>query len=88
LKEGGLEPVIGLLADPEPYVRAKAVYALSGAIKHFEPALKEFKAVDGHKTLVDILKADSSKALGVNWGCLSNTMNMEIYWIFFSQLIL
>ncbi|KAG9066329.1 hsp70 nucleotide exchange factor fes1 [Linnemannia hyalina] len=79
LKEGGIQPVIGLLADPEPYVRAKAIYALSGAIKHFEPALEEFKAVGGYKTLVDILKTDSRKSIRTAVrGYLSTSMNMEL----------
>ena len=54
--------MIDMLSDPEPYVRAKAIYALSGAIKHFEPALKEFKADGGYKTLVNIMKTDHSKS--------------------------
>ncbi|KAK3832482.1 MAG: armadillo-type protein [Linnemannia elongata] len=77
LKEGGIQPVIGLLADPEPYVRAKAIYALSGAIKHFEPALKEFKAVEGYKTLVDILKADSNLTLVRKIVFLMNTLLIQ-----------
>ncbi|KAF9117767.1 hsp70 nucleotide exchange factor fes1 [Mortierella sp. GBA39] len=77
LKEGGIRPVIDLLADPEPYVRAKAIYALSGAIKHFEPALEEFKAVGGYKTLVDILKADSHLTLVRKVVFLMNTLLIQ-----------
>ncbi|KAF9335359.1 hsp70 nucleotide exchange factor fes1 [Linnemannia elongata] len=77
LKEGGIQPVIDLLADPEPYVRAKAVYALSGAIKHFEPALNEFKAVEGYKTLVDILKVDSNLTLVRKIVFLMNTLLIQ-----------
>ncbi|KAG0295106.1 hsp70 nucleotide exchange factor fes1 [Linnemannia gamsii] len=77
LKEGGINPIIGLLADPEPYVRAKAVYALSGAIKHFEPALKEFKDVEGYKTLVDILKTDSNLNLVRKIVFLMNTLLIQ-----------
>ncbi|KAF9152477.1 hsp70 nucleotide exchange factor fes1 [Linnemannia schmuckeri] len=77
LKEGGLQPVLDLLADPEPYVRAKAIYALSGAIKHFEPALKEFKAVEGYKTLVDILKTDSNLTLVRKIVFLMNTLLIQ-----------
>ncbi|KAF9109372.1 hsp70 nucleotide exchange factor fes1 [Mortierella sp. AM989] len=59
LKEKGLSLVIELLSDSETYVRAKAIYALSGAIKHFEPALQEFKNLDGYKTLVTLMKTEN-----------------------------
>ncbi|GJJ78063.1 hsp70-interacting protein [Entomortierella parvispora] len=63
LKDKGLAPVIDLLSDPETYVRAKAIYALSGAIKHYTPALEEFKAVDGHGKLVGMLKNETDISL-------------------------
>ncbi|KAF8929025.1 armadillo-type protein [Dissophora ornata] len=63
LKEKGLSPVIDLLSDSETYVRAKAIYALSGAVKHFEPALLEFKNLDGYKTLVTLLKTETDMSL-------------------------
>jgi len=64
--------VIELLSDPETFVRAKAIYALSGAIKHFEPALQEFKNVDGFKTLIDLLNNENGKhhRSGDSIGCL------------------
>ncbi|KAF9316326.1 hsp70 nucleotide exchange factor fes1 [Podila horticola] len=55
MNEKGLNAVIELLSDSETYVRAKALYAISGAVKNFEPALQEFKALDGYKTLVSLL---------------------------------
>jgi len=54
-----LAPVINLLSDSETYVRAKALYALSGAIKNYTPALEEFKAVDGYSRLVGMLKNET-----------------------------
>ncbi|KAG0368526.1 hsp70 nucleotide exchange factor fes1 [Gamsiella multidivaricata] len=63
LREKGLPAVMELLSDPETYVRAKAIYALSGAIKHYEPALEEFKNADGLKTLVNIVKTETDLSL-------------------------
>ncbi|KAF9922008.1 hsp70 nucleotide exchange factor fes1, partial [Linnemannia zychae] len=77
LKEKGLQPVIDLLSDPEPYVRAKAIYALSGAIKHFEPALKEFKEVHGYKTLVNLLNSDSNITMLRKIVFLMNTLLIQ-----------
>ncbi|KAF9079956.1 hsp70 nucleotide exchange factor fes1 [Mortierella sp. AD031] len=77
LKEKGLQPVIDLLSDPESYVRAKAIYALSGAIKHFEPALKEFKDDAGYKTLVNIMKNDHNLTLVRKVVFLMNTLLIQ-----------
>lgn len=51
--------MIDLLSDSETVVRAKAIYALSGAIKNYTPALEEFKAVDGCSKLVSMLKNET-----------------------------
>ncbi|KAF9582510.1 hsp70 nucleotide exchange factor fes1 [Lunasporangiospora selenospora] len=61
--ENGLTPVIELLSDPVPFVRAKAIYALNGAIKHYDPALAEFKNKDGYKILVNLLKTEADLTL-------------------------
>ncbi|KAG0364003.1 hsp70 nucleotide exchange factor fes1 [Podila minutissima] len=63
MNEKGLNAVIELLSDSETYVRAKAMYAISGAIKHFEPALQEFKALDGYKILVSFLNNEHDISL-------------------------
>ncbi|KAF9914444.1 hsp70 nucleotide exchange factor fes1 [Lobosporangium transversale] len=77
LKENGLAAVIGLLSDPEIYIRAKAIYALSGAIKHFEPALEEFKNQDGFKTLVTLLNTESDLSLLRKTVFLINTLLIQ-----------
>ncbi|KAG0202317.1 hsp70 nucleotide exchange factor fes1 [Mortierella sp. GBA30] len=77
LKEKGLTAVIELLSDSETYVRAKAIYALSGAIKHFEPALEEFKNVDGYKTLVTLLKTETDITLLRKTVFLMNTLLIQ-----------
>ncbi|KAG9322503.1 hypothetical protein KVV02_001245 [Mortierella alpina] len=61
LKHKGVTAILDLMSDPETFVRAKAMYALSGAVKHFEPALEEFKNEDGFKTLVNMLKTETGK---------------------------
>ena len=70
-----MNPVIGLLSDSETYVRAKALYALSGAIKQYQPAMDEFKAVDGYKTLVNLLKNET--------GMLASKGNFETFLRYF-----
>ncbi|KAF9356743.1 hsp70 nucleotide exchange factor fes1 [Mortierella sp. NVP85] len=77
LKEKGLPMVIEMLSDPETFVRAKAIYALSGAIKHFEPALQEFKNVDGFKTLIDILNNENDISLLRKTVFLLNTVLIQ-----------
>ncbi|KAG0053602.1 hsp70 nucleotide exchange factor fes1 [Gryganskiella cystojenkinii] len=77
LKEKGLNSVIDLLSDSETYVRAKALYALSGAIKHSQPAMDEFKAVDGYKTLVNLLKNETDINLLRKAVFLINTLLVE-----------
>ncbi|KAF9401731.1 hsp70 nucleotide exchange factor fes1 [Mortierella sp. AD011] len=77
LKEKGLPLVIELLSDPETYVRAKAIYALSGAIKHFEPALEEFKNMDGYKTLITLLKTETDIPLLRKTVFLINTLLIQ-----------
>ncbi|KAG0219245.1 armadillo-type protein [Mortierella sp. GBAus27b] len=77
LKEKGLQAVIELLSDPETFVRAKAIYALSGAVKHFEPALEELKNVDGFKTLVEMLKTESDISILRKSVFLLNTLLIQ-----------
>ncbi|KAF9173476.1 hsp70 nucleotide exchange factor fes1 [Mortierella sp. AD010] len=69
--------MIELLSDPETYVRAKAIYALSGAIKHFEPALEEFKNMDGYKTLITLLKTETDIPLLRKTVFLINTLLIQ-----------
>ena len=61
MKHKGVTAILEVLSDSETFVRAKAMYALSGAIKHFEPALEEFKNEDGFKTLVNMLKTETGE---------------------------
>ncbi|KAF9439225.1 hsp70 nucleotide exchange factor fes1 [Entomortierella beljakovae] len=77
LKENGLPGIISLLSDSETYVRSKAIYALSGAIKHFEPALLEFKNVDGYKTLVTLLNTEDDIPLLRKTVFLLNTLLVQ-----------
>ncbi|KAF9027989.1 hsp70 nucleotide exchange factor fes1 [Podila verticillata] len=77
MSEKGLNAVIELLSDSETYVRAKALYAISGAVKHFEPALQEFKALDGYKTLVSLLNNEHDIPLLRKTVFLINTLLIE-----------
>ncbi|KAG0240716.1 hsp70 nucleotide exchange factor fes1 [Actinomortierella wolfii] len=45
-----------LASDPEKFVRAKAIYAVSGAVKHSEAAQLEFNNLNGYKILLKILE--------------------------------
>ncbi|KAG0348455.1 hsp70 nucleotide exchange factor fes1 [Podila humilis] len=77
MNEKGLNAVIDLLSDPEASVRAKAIYAISGAVKHFESALREFKALDGYKTLVSLLNNDHDVPLLRKTIFLLNTLLVQ-----------
>ncbi|KAF9960617.1 hsp70 nucleotide exchange factor fes1 [Mortierella alpina] len=77
LKQKGVPAILNLMSDPETFVRAKAMYALSGAIKHFEPALEEFKNEDGFKTLVDMLKKETDISLLRKTVFLMNTLLIQ-----------
>ncbi|KAG0327262.1 hsp70 nucleotide exchange factor fes1 [Dissophora globulifera] len=77
LKEKGLPAIVALLSDPVPYVRAKTIYALSGAIKYFEPALLEFKNMDGYLTLVNLLKTEKDVSLLRKVVFLLNTLLIQ-----------
>jgi len=77
LKQKGVPAILSLMSDPETFVRAKAMYALSGAVKHFEPALEEFKNEDGFKTLVDMLKKETDISLLRKTVFLMNTLLIQ-----------
>ncbi|KAF9569558.1 hsp70 nucleotide exchange factor fes1 [Mortierella alpina] len=77
LKHKGVTAILELMSDPETFVRAKAMYALSGAIKHFEPALEEFKNEDGFKTLVNMLKTETDISLLRKTVFLMNTLLIQ-----------
>ncbi|KAF9287963.1 hsp70 nucleotide exchange factor fes1 [Mortierella alpina] len=77
LKHKGVTAILELLSDPETFVRAKAMYALSGAIKHFEPALEEFKNEDGFKTLVNMLTTETDISLLRKTVFLMNTLLIQ-----------
>ncbi|KAG0039252.1 hsp70 nucleotide exchange factor fes1 [Podila clonocystis] len=77
ITEKGLKAVIELLSDSETYVRAKALYAISGAVKNFEPALQEFKALDGYKTLVSLLNSEHDTPLLRKTVFLLNTLLIQ-----------
>ncbi|KAF9937707.1 hsp70 nucleotide exchange factor fes1 [Mortierella antarctica] len=77
LKHKGVTAILELMSDPETFVRAKAMYALSGAVKHFEPALEEFKNEDGFKTLVNMLKTETDISLLRKTVFLMNTLLIQ-----------
>ncbi|KAF9425119.1 hsp70 nucleotide exchange factor fes1 [Podila epigama] len=77
LREKGLSTLIELLSDSEAYVRAKTIYAISGAIKHFEPALQEFKALEGFTTLITLLNNENNTPLLRKAVFFINTLMMQ-----------
>ncbi|KAG0259660.1 hsp70 nucleotide exchange factor fes1 [Actinomortierella ambigua] len=64
LREKGLSQVLEMLtSDPEKFVRAKAIYAVSGAVKHCDAAQLEFNNLGGYKILVKILEDETDISL-------------------------
>ncbi|CAO3681501.1 unnamed protein product [Rhizopus stolonifer] len=56
MKQGGLVPLLNLLAhDEDKGVRNKALYAISGFLKHNEEGFLEFQKLDGLNVLHSIL---------------------------------
>ncbi|KAI8981677.1 armadillo-type protein [Mycotypha africana] len=56
LDNQGLEPLLKLLKDENKEVRSKALYAVSGFLKHFAPGVAAFDQLNGFTTLHDMLK--------------------------------
>lgn len=62
LANGGLEPLVNLLKnDQDKEVKAKALYAISGLLKHCPSAVEAFELQGGFKLLGDLLKETDSK---------------------------
>ncbi|KAI1311936.1 hsp70 nucleotide exchange factor fes1 [Mortierella claussenii] len=73
----GVAARIELVGVSRSFVRAKAIYALSGAIKHFEPALEEFKNQDGYKTLISLINTETDTSLLRKTVFLINTLLIQ-----------
>ncbi|TPX65962.1 hypothetical protein SpCBS45565_g04823 [Spizellomyces sp. 'palustris'] len=63
LKSGGLGPILRVLAsDPDEEVRAKALYCVSGAIRHNRALFDAFVDANGFRTLASVA-GDANPAL-------------------------
>ncbi|GAA5803239.1 hypothetical protein HPULCUR_008716 [Helicostylum pulchrum] len=60
LSHDGLKPLLSLLTDEDQAVRNKALYAVSGFLKHFEEGVEAFKTLNGFEALHDILKCPTT----------------------------
>ncbi|KXS19826.1 hypothetical protein M427DRAFT_41671 [Gonapodya prolifera JEL478] len=56
LEAGGLSGAVEALADADSEVRARAVYAISGALKRNAVAVSQFKSLRGFDHLVSVLR--------------------------------
>jgi hypothetical protein len=63
LKNGGLEPLLKLIHDDDKSVRNKALYAISGFLKHHQAGVEAFDALDGFEALDNILKTSQDATL-------------------------
>jgi len=63
MRHGGLKPMLDLLQnDHDDGVRSKALYAISGFLKHNAVGVKEFERLDGFDIFEKTLKSDKTHA--------------------------
>ncbi|CAG8831914.1 29007_t:CDS:2, partial [Gigaspora margarita] len=60
-EKGGLTLILNILkdADEDMEVKSKALYALSGAIKHYPPGLAQFEKDEGYDVLLKLLETSN-----------------------------
>ncbi|KAI9264453.1 armadillo-type protein [Sporodiniella umbellata] len=64
MKHGGLEPLLKLLSeDTDSQVRNKALYAISGFIKHNDEGRQAFEQQGGYKVMRAIMKGEDVNML-------------------------
>ncbi|CAM0139530.1 hsp70 nucleotide exchange factor fes1 [Umbelopsis sp. WA50703] len=79
VNNNGLEPLLNLLRNTseDKEVRAKAQYALSGLIKHYPDAVKQFQEQGGFDVLAEIVKNPDDTAILRKTIFLYNTLVLE-----------
>lgn len=63
MKNGGLEPLLKLIHDEDKSVRNKALYAISGFLKHHQAGVEAFDALHGFESLHNIVKKNEDPTL-------------------------
>ncbi|KAF0440410.1 armadillo-type protein [Gigaspora margarita] len=60
-EKGGLTLILNIIkdADEDMEVKSKALYALSGAIKHYPPGLAQFEKDEGYDVLLKLLETSN-----------------------------
>nr|CAG8529790.1 15076_t:CDS:10 [Entrophospora candida] len=61
-EHGGIKVILDMLSnlDEDLEVKSKALYAISGAIKHFKSGLEQFDKYNGYDTLLFLLKSSDN----------------------------
>ncbi|CAJ0861736.1 1201_t:CDS:10, partial [Entrophospora sp. SA101] len=67
-EHGGIKVILDILnnLDEDLEVKSKALYAISGAIKHFKSGLEQFDKYNGYDTLLFLLKSSDKPTVVAN----------------------
>ncbi|GBC02951.1 hypothetical protein RclHR1_00490037 [Rhizophagus clarus] len=78
-EKGGIKLILNLLKDQneDPEIRSKALYAISGAIKHYLPGLDQFEEEKGYETLLSLLQTSSDLTILRKTVFLFNTLLLQ-----------
>ncbi|CAI2171208.1 12312_t:CDS:2 [Funneliformis geosporum] len=78
-EKGGIKLILNLLNNPDEdmEVRSKAIYAISGAIKHYSPGLEQFEKEGGYEILLSILQTSNDLSILRKVVFLFNTLLLQ-----------
>ncbi|CAG8525463.1 9900_t:CDS:10 [Ambispora gerdemannii] len=79
IDQGGLRVALDLLknTNEDAEVKSKAVYAVSGAIKHYKPALVQFEKEGGYEALLALLQTSDNLPILRKTVFLFNTLVLQ-----------
>ncbi|CAG8487678.1 8425_t:CDS:10 [Paraglomus occultum] len=77
--KGGLKRLLDVLKSPEEdaEVRSKALYAVSGTIKHYPPGLAQFEKEGGYEILLNVLNTSNDLSILRKAAFLFNTLLVQ-----------
>ncbi|CAG8492769.1 1402_t:CDS:2 [Funneliformis mosseae] len=78
-EKGGIRLILNLLNNQEEdkEVRSKALYAISGAIKHYPPGLEQFEKEGGYEILLSLLQTSNDLPILRKVVFLFNTLLLQ-----------
>ncbi|CAB4396649.1 unnamed protein product [Rhizophagus irregularis] len=78
-EKGGIKLILDLLKNPneDNEIKSKALYAISGAIKHYPPGLEQFDQEKGYETLLSLLQTSSDLTILRKSIFLFNTLLLQ-----------